>query len=295
MTNFGKSGQIISLSQKRRQKHSMSIKNEAQSPQARVIAITSGKGGVGKTNIVANLGYMLGKAGQRVLIFDADLGLGNLDVLLGITPRYNLSHVIEGSKKLSEIVVSGPGTLKILPASSGIQEMTKLTLSQRMRVFNELNMLLSDYDIVMIDTAAGISSNVLHFNASANEIMVVVTPEPTSITDAYALMKILSVKYQEKNFRLLVNQAKNEREADEVSRQLCLVANRFLDVSIEYFGSVLADDNVKSGVRQQKIVSEIAPMTQASRNFAELAHKLIRTQPMIQPAEKRPFIWQDIV
>ena len=268
---------------------------EMMQAQARVIAITSGKGGVGKTNIVANLGYALCKAGQKVLIFDADLGLGNLDVLLGLTPRYNLSHVIEGRKTLSEIIVQGPGNLKILPASSGIQQLTKLTSFQKMEVFNELNALLSHYDIVLIDTAAGISSNVLYFNASANEIMVVVTPEPTSITDAYALMKILSVKYQEKHFRLIVNMAKNTREADEVSRQLSLVADRFLDVSIEYFGSVLIDDNVKTGVRKQKVVSEMAPMTQASRNFAELSHKLARSQPMIPRSENRPLIWQDII
>jgi flagellar biosynthesis protein FlhG len=295
MSNIETSRQIINLNQKRRQRLSMLNKGKAQRPQARVIAITSGKGGVGKTNIVANMGYTLCKAGKRVLIFDADLGLGNLDVLLGLTPQYNLSHVIEGKKKLSEIIVNGPGSLRILPASSGIQELTKLTHSQKMKIFNELNMMLSDYDIVLIDTAAGISSNVLYFNASANEIMVVVTPEPTSITDAYALMKILSVKYQEKHFRLLVNLAKNEREADEVSRQLCLVANRFLDVSIDYFGNILADENVKAGVRKQKIVSEIAPMSQASRDFFQLAHKLIRSQPMIEQSENRPLIWQDIV
>ena len=295
MSNIETSMQIINLNQKRRQRLSMLNKGKAQRPQARVIAITSGKGGVGKTNIVANMGYTLCKAGKRVLIFDADLGLGNLDVLLGLTPRYNLSHVIEGKKKLSEIIVNGPGSLRILPASSGIQELTKLTHSQKMKIFNELNMMLSDYDIVLIDTAAGISSNVLYFNASANEIMVVVTPEPTSITDAYALMKILSVKYQEKHFRLLVNLAKNEREADEVSRQLCLVANRFLDVSIDYFGNILADENVKAGVRKQKIVSEIAPMSQTSRDFFQLAHKLIRSQPMIEQSENRPLIWQDIV
>jgi flagellar biosynthesis protein FlhG len=295
MPNFESTGQIINLNQKRKRKHFMLKTGEMEQPQARVIAITSGKGGVGKTNIVANIGYSLCKSGNRVLIFDADLGLGNLDVLLGLTPRYNLSHVIEGKKKLSEIIVSGPGNLKILPASSGIQELTKLTSDQKMEIFNKLNVLLSDYDIVLIDTAAGISSNVLYFNASANEIMVVVTPEPTSITDAYALMKILSVKYQEKHFRLIVNSAKNAKEADDVSRQLCLVADRFLDVSIEYFGNVLVDDNVKVGVRKQKIVSEMAPMSQASRNFAELAHKLARSQPMIPRTENRPLIWQDIV
>ena len=289
------SGQIINLNQKRQQRRNSPPSGMTAPALARVIAITSGKGGVGKTNIVANLGYSLCKAGQRVLILDADLGLGNLDVLLGLTPQYNLSHVIDGTKTLPEIVIGGPGNLKILPASSGIQELTKLTAAQKRRISDALNQLLSSFDIVLIDTAAGISSNVLYFNASANEIMVVVTPEPTSITDAYALMKILSVKYKEKHFRLLVNLARNAKEADDVSRQLCLVANRFLDVSIDYFGYIPVDENVKMGVRRQKVVSEMAPMTRASLNFAELAHKLVRLQPMTQRSDLRSPIWQDIV
>lgn len=295
MPNMDNTGQIISLTHKRKRKREMLKPAPGEAAPARVIAITSGKGGVGKTNIVANLGYALRKAGQRVLIFDADLGLGNLDVLLGLTPRYNLSHVINGQKRLSDIIVAGPGDLKILPAASGIQELTRLTRFQKQAIFDDLNSLLSGYDMVLVDTAAGISSNVLYFNASASEIMVVVTPEPTAITDAYALIKILSVHYQEKHFRLLVNFAKNDKEADDVSRQLCLVADRFLDVSIEYFGRVLVDDNVKMGVRKQVVVSELAPMARASRNFSELAHKLVRSPPMIQRSPNRPLIWQDIV
>lgn len=269
--------------------------NTTDATPARMIAITSGKGGVGKTNIVANLGYALCKAGKRVLIFDADLGLGNLDVLLGLAPQYNLSHVIDGEKRLAEIVVDGPGNLKILPASSGVQEMTRLTAYQKMEIFNELNALLCHYDIVLIDTAAGISSDVLYFNVSANEIMVVVTPEPTSITDAYALIKILSVKYKEKYFRLLVNQVKNDQEAEDIRRHLTTVANRFLDVSIVYFGSVPADEKVRLSVRKQKVVTEWAPMSNAGRHFTRLARTLIDSAPMEQNPGSMPLIWQDIM
>ena len=295
MPNSTNTGQIIRLNQIRSQKNSFSKERRQKSSPTRVISITSGKGGVGKTNIVANLGYALCKMGKRVLIFDADLGLGNLDVLLGLAPRYNLSHVIEGTKTLSEIIVSGPGNLKILPASSGIQELTRLTSVQQEAIMRKLNALVCDYDIVLIDTGAGISSNVLYFAAVANEIMVVVTPEPTSITDAYALMKILSVRYQQKQFRLLVNLAKDSEEADEVSRQLCVVADRFLDVSIEYFGSILIDEKVKMGVKKQKVVSEMAPMTQASRNFAELVHKLLRSQSFGVESDDRSSIGQDLL
>lgn len=240
----------------------------------KIITITSGKGGVGKTNIVANLGYALSRFGKKVLIFDADLGLGNLDVLLGLAPQYNLSHVIQGEKELKDVVVDGPGRLKILPAASGIQEMTSLSEQERFRMFSQLADFILDFDIMLIDTAAGISSNVLYFNIHADEILVVATPEPTSITDAYALMKVLSVKHGTARFKLIVNSAANEREAEDVYNQLNLVAGRFLDISLEYYGSVMLDPNVPKGVRQQKAVSEMAPLTKASRCFAALARKI---------------------
>lgn len=245
----------------------------------KIITITSGKGGVGKTNIVANLGYALCRFGKKVLILDADLGLGNLDVLLGLAPQYNLSHVIQGEKQLKDVVVDGPGRLKILPAASGIQELTSLSQQERHRMFSQLADYILDFDIVLIDTAAGISSNVLYFNIHADEILVVATPEPTSITDAYALMKVLSVKHDTAHFKLVVNSAANEREAEDVFNQLSLVASRFLDISLEYYGSVMLDANVPKGVRQQKAVSELAPLTKASRCFAALARK-ISTSPM---------------
>ncbi|MEJ2661782.1 MAG: MinD/ParA family protein, partial [Desulfobacteraceae bacterium] len=213
--------------------------------QTRIITISSGKGGVGKTNIVANLGFALCRFGKRVLILDADLGLGNLDVLLGLTPEYNLSHVIKGEKTLSDIVVSGPGRLQLLPAASGIQEMTALTLEERYEIFGKLNEFMRDFDIMLIDTAAGISSNVLYFNINADEVLVVAAPEPTSITDAYALMKVLSVKYGSDHFKLVVNSVTSEQEADDVYRQISLVADRFLNIKIEFYGGIALDENVK--------------------------------------------------
>ena len=233
----------------------------------RIIAITSGKGGVGKT----------------------DLGLGNLDVLLGLTPEYNLSHLIKGEKSLSEIVVSGPGRLKILPAASGIQELTSLSPEDRYLIFSQLEAFLRDFDIMLIDTAAGISSNVLYFNINADEIIVVATPEPTSITDAYALMKVLSVKYGTDQFKLVINAVASDHEADDVYRQLSLVADRFLNVKIEYYGGIVLDENLKKGVRQQRVVSELSPLTKASRNFATLARKI--ASDGLDGETKRQFEW----
>lgn len=254
-------------------------KNRVSAKRPRVIAITSGKGGVGKTNIVANIGYSLGKYGKKVLIIDADLGLGNLDILLGIAPRYNISHVLNGEKSVDEIIVNGPGNLKILPASSGIQELTRLSQSQRSFLSEELKKIIRSFDVLLIDTAAGISSNVLYFSISAQEIMVVVTPEPTSITDAYALIKVLSIRYRERNFKLIVNFASSVQEANGVYRQLNLVTSRFLNVSVEYFGCVLLDKNIKTCVKKQKIASEWAPYTPASLNYAVLAEKVFQSAP----------------
>ncbi len=249
-------------------------KNKTRKSNTRVISITSGKGGVGKTNIVANLGFVLSRLGKKVLILDADLGLGNLDILLGLAPKYNFSHVITGVKTIPKITIEGPGNMKILPSSSGIQEFTRLSNEQKIRIFTELDLLIDSIDILLIDTAAGISSNVMYFNSTAQEIMVVVSPEPTSMTDAYALMKVLSSKYSVKHFKLVVNMVKDIQEAHDIFKQLNLVANRFLDISIEYMGHVSFDENVKEGVKLRKIVSELYPDTSASRCFASLATKL---------------------
>ena len=293
----GNSSKVISLTQKILDKNSTigTTKTRKGASNMRVIAITSGKGGVGKTNIVANLGYSLSELGKKVLVFDADLGLGNLDVLFGIAPKYNLSHVISGEKGINDILVEGPGNIKILPASSGIQEITSLTIKQKSQLLNELELLIEPYDVLLIDTAAGISSNVMYFNVSAHEIMVVVTPEPTSITDAYALMKVLSVKYSEKHFKLMVNWVSNTEEAKRVFRQLSLVSERFLDIYIEYFGCILFDKNITKCVRIQKIVSEMYPESQASRCFVELAEKMCKTTPVSFKKGDNKLLWRRLL
>jgi flagellar biosynthesis protein FlhG len=275
------SDKVISLFHRREQKNGPSGAH-SQPPcndKARVIAITSGKGGVGKTSIVANLGYAFTKMGKKVLILDADLGLGNLDVLLGLAPKYNLSHVIMEEKTIEDILVEGPGKMKILPASSGIQELTNLTRKQKINILSQLDLLIDDVDVLFIDTAAGISSNVMDFNATAQEIVVVVSPEPTSITDAYALMKVLSLKYSEEVCKLLVNMTSRPEEGREVFRQLHLVTERFLDINIEYLGCIINDEKVTRGVKNQKIVSELFPDSQASRCFRALARKISAMPP----------------
>ena len=291
------SNRVISLTRRREEKKGLSTKTHRQtrSPRARVIAITSGKGGVGKTSIVGNIGYAFTKLGKKVLILDADLGLGNLDVLLGLAPKYNLSHVIMGEKSIDEILVEGPGKMSILPASSGIQELTHLNKDQKIQILTQLDRLVDCVDVLFIDTAAGISSNVMDFNATAQEVVVVVSPEPTSITDAYALMKVLSLKYSGKACKLIVNMVRQPEEGREVFRQLQIVTDRFLDITIEYLGYVLFDDKVTKGVKSQKIVSELFPETQASKCFADISRKISNMSPVSIPESGSNLFWRHLV
>jgi flagellar biosynthesis protein FlhG len=261
----------------------------------KVIAVTSGKGGVGKTNVVANLAMALVKTGKRVLIFDADLGLGNIDVLLGLAPMYNLDHVLNDGKAFQDILITGPSGIMILPAGSGVDSLCNLSPEQQMTLFSEVEKLGDLIDVMLIDTAAGINSNVLFFNMAAQEILVIATPEPTSITDAYALIKILYTKHGVKHFRLLVNSVKSSEEGLNIYRKLSLVADRFLKVSIDYSGHILTDLNIPKSVRQQRLFLEIFPESKASECFAQLAKTVTNMEPPQGLKGNIQFFWKHLV
>lgn len=275
MKETGKGVQPMASKIKQRE----SFVDERERENTRVIAITSGKGGVGKTYISANLAYVLSKMKKRTLIFDADMGLANIDVILGLSPKYNMHHVLLGEKSLGEVIVPGPGGVKVLPAASGIQEMAELSRGQKIALIDELNELNEGFDFMFIDTAAGITSNVLYFNMAAKEIIVVVTPEPTSLTDAYALIKILYNGHHEKRIMLIVNMVKNFQEGREVYRKLSKATERFLDLSIEYLGHITHDEKVTEAVKQQKMFTEIYPYAQASKCLSSIAKKICLEQP----------------
>ncbi len=247
------------------------IYNAPGNHAVKVISVTSGKGGVGKTNVVVNLAYALTQSGKKVLILDADMGLGTIDVMLGLAPEYNLSHLINGEKNLSEVVTPGPGGMQILPAGSGIQELSELTANQKLNLLSELDRMDSSIDVVLIDTAAGISGNVMYFNTAAQDIIVVASPEPTSITDAYALMKILHTKYGESRFRLLVNMVKDSGEGRDVYRKLSTAADKFLNISMDYIGYVMQDKSVRLSVLNQRSVVDLYPNSDAGKCYSSLA------------------------
>ncbi len=249
----------------------------------RVVAVTSGKGGVGKTAVVANVAIALARQGKKVLVIDADLGLANIDVILGLAPGYNLNHFFKGERSLEEIMVEGPHGLKILPAGSGVQQYTRLDAQLKMRFIEAIDNLQEDFDLVMIDTEAGISDNVTYFNVAAQDILVVTTPEPTAITDAYALMKLLSSQYHQKDFLLCVNSVRNNNEGLDVFEKLTMVSGRYLDISIDYLGAVPFDRKMHEAVRAQQIIQDLYPDHKVSRAFVALADSLIET-----PIHDRP-------
>ncbi len=260
-----------------------------------VYSITSGKGGVGKTAVVANLAYMLASMGKKVLILDADLGLANIDVVFGISPLYNLNNFFSGEQELQQIMVDGPLGIKILPAGSGIQNFTNLDSRQKLRLLDGLDAIQNHFDFVLIDTEAGISENVTYFNTAAQEIVVITTPEPTAITDAYALMKLLSTQYHEKNFNLVVNQILNEDDALDVYRKLTMVANRYLDISIDYLGSIPDDRQMVESIRKQKVISELFPQSKITQAFRQLAGRICSEPTQAVPKGNLQFFWKKLL
>ena len=261
----------------------------------RVMSVSSGKGGVGKSNVVINLSVAFDRLGLRTLIMDADLGLANIDVLLGLTPKYNMSHVLSGQKRLEEVLVDGPGGVKIMPASSGVQELTRLTDEQKLLFLEMLDELETDIDVLLIDTGAGISDTVLYFNLAAHERIIVVTPEPTSLTDAYALIKVLYSKHGERHFRILVNLAANESMGKSIFAKLSKVADHFLDgLSLDYLGTIPHDTSVTKSVMQQRPVLEAFPETQASKAFMRIAEIVRNDRPNANQGSIQ-FFWKRLL
>ncbi len=268
-------------------------KDETMFRCPRVISVTSGKGGVGKTNVVVNLALAFTRLGKKVLVLDADLGLANIDVLLGLAPKYTVEHLFGREKSFSEILIEGPGGMRILPASSGVSDLVDLSETQKLFLMDEIDFMARDIDVLLIDTGAGISSNVLYFNMAAQESIVITTPEPTSMTDAYALMKVLSTRCQKKEFMMLINLVSDEEEAKGVFKKISKVADHFLkSLSLDYLGCIPFDEKLPLAVRSQKPVLEIFPKAPSSRGFEGVARTIFEKPARSFAHGGIQFFWQ---
>ena len=243
--------------------------------QSRTVAVVSGKGGVGKSNVSLNLAVLLSAAGNRVALVDADLGLANLDVLLNVEARANLSHVISGARKLTDVVMDLPCGVQFLPGASGIAQMANLSDFQRGQLLSDLSGLEADNDIILIDCGAGIARDTMQLAGSADTVLVVTMPEPPAITDAYAVVKVLSRQGYKGKLSLLVNMATDRQEARDAYQRVSGVARQFLGIRVYDAGYVVLDPKVKEAVRRREPLVLAFPKCPASRCLAALANRLV--------------------
>lgn len=261
----------------------------------KVISITGGKGGVGKTNVTLNLAMALAQLGKKVLVLDADLGLANCDVMLGLRVERNLSHVLAGTATLDDILVEGPFGIKIVPATSGSQNMTELSPVEHASLIRAFSELQTEVDVLLVDTAAGISDMVLSFSRASQDVVVVVCDEPSSITDAYALMKILSRDHGVDKFKIVANMVRSLKEGQELFAKLTRVTDRFLDVALELVATIPHDENVRKAARKQKAFIEAFPKTPASMAIKTLALKAAKWPLPVSASGHLEFFLEQLV
>lgn len=258
-------------------------------PRAQIIAVTSGKGGVGKTNLSVNLAATLAGMKRRVILLDADLGLANADILCNVQPRYNLAHVVAGQRAISEVVTPVPAGFSLVAGASGLAKMADLHDSERRRIVTELETLQDMADVVIVDTGAGIGRNVLAFTAAADQIVVVTTPEPTAITDAYAVLKVLVRCGTEGKISVIVNQAHSRDEGKAVHERIAHVARQFLKTDVTFGGYVLADPAVGQAVRKRMPFVSAYPHSGAAQCMVAWANRMDHHADVTAGAAKSGF------
>ena len=253
-------------------------KKAKQGDIARTYTITSGKGGVGKTNFTVNLALALQSEDKNTAIIDADLGMANIDVILGLTPQYNLGHVISGKREIMEIVAEGPGGLNIIPGVSGIESLANLSEYQLQNLIAGWEVLEEEFDIILIDTGAGISKKVINFILAADEAIVICTPEPTAITDAYGMIKVISNNQKDAKINLVINQTESSKEGNRVSKRIIEVAKEFLEIELDILGLVPKDKNVIQAVKKQNPFWLEFPDCEASLAIKDIKNEILDIQ-----------------
>lgn len=263
--------------------------------RTKTMSFTSGKGGVGKTTMVTNIAVQMAERGHRVLILDGDLGMANVDVMFKVRSRHSIMDVIEGNRMLEEVIVPVTDRISLIPGGSGIYELTKTTPLQKQTLLSQVSDLEQSYDFMLIDTAPGIDDNVLYLNSAAQEINVVVTPDPSSMTDAYALIKVLHQRKRENRFSIICNQVKDESEGYRIFQRLVEVASRFLCVSLDYKGSVPADAFLRQATRSNQVVSLCNRRAPSSVSFRDVSEKLCGRERIGEAKGGLQFFWHQFV
>jgi flagellar biosynthesis protein FlhG len=248
----------------------------------KTIAVASGKGGVGKSNITASLAIALSRLGKNIVLVDADLGLSNITILLNRRARHTIQDLLGGAVALRDVLIDGPHGIKILPAGEGVQDLTHLNEFQRLKLLEAFDSYDGDIDVLLIDNSAGISENVTFFCSAAQDVIIVTTPEPTAWLDAFHLIKVLHAEYQENTFHVLVNSAGTEAEADRVFRALMRATDRLLNISLDYLGYLPYDEDVKQAVRSQTAFIDLFPGKFISLRIHEIAARMLELPDKIK-------------
>jgi len=263
--------------------------------KTRTISITSGKGGVGKTSIVTNLAVQLGREGKRTLILDGDLGMANVDIMFGVRPKQNIYDVLRGEAEMKDILLDVAENVTLIPGASGLFDLQNLNMFEKQLLLDRVSGLGADYDFMLIDTAPGIDDNVLYLNSAAQEICVVVTPDPASVADSYALIKVLNQRYKENRFSIICNQVKDEADGFRLYEKLNEVTSRFLYVSLDYRGTVPTDPILRQAVRSQKVVSNSQPDAPSANAIRKLSHKFKGFEHVEECKGNLQFFWEQLI
>ncbi|WGL58689.1 MinD/ParA family protein [Pigmentibacter sp. JX0631] len=260
-----------------------------------VLAISGGKGGVGKTLTTANLGLCMARMGMRTLLIDGDFGLANLDVVLNLRPQFTLDDVLCGERHLKDIIMTGVEGVRIIPSSSGVMRVPELDKLQKLMLLDQIESLDEEFDVVLIDTPAGVSKNVQYWTSSSAEVIMVVTPEPTSLADCYASIKILSQTTAETNFKLIVNMVRNDVEAKKIYEKISTLSDEYLQVRVEYLGHIPFDEVVRNSVRDRVPYVQKYPFSQASQCLRDISRQIITQGTVGQLKGTMQFFWRKMV
>lgn len=271
------------------------VKRAAQPGPVQVIAVTGGKGGVGKTSVAVNLATALASTGRRVMLLDGDLGLANVDVFLGLSPRATMAHVLSGERSLEEIIVESQYGVQVVPGASGVAELANLSAAAHLNLVQAFSALSNRVDTLIVDTSAGIAHSVVQFTQAAQHVLLVVCDEPASMTDAYALIKVMSRNHGVSKFHVLANMTGAPGEGEGLYQKLCRVTGRFLDVTLEYVGEIPDDPYLRKAIREQRPVVAAFPASPASRAFKKLALKADKWPVPTHPRGNLEFFMERLV